>query len=63
MSKKFRCNNCGAVFDDPKLIETTYEDYNGVARLFGSKTPLEYYACPYCYDEDFDEIEDEEDEE
>lgn len=53
MSKLFRCNNCGCVFDEPSEIRTTYEAYNGVAGLFPNSTPLVYEVCPSCHDEDF----------
>lgn len=63
MSRPYRCNNCGCVFDEPFVIRTTYEAYNGVAGFFSDSTPFSYEACPNCRDEDFDEIEDEEDDE
>ena len=52
----WRCEDCGAVFEDPKLISYCKEDYNGVADLFGHQTWGTYDACPDCESEDIERI-------
>lgn len=60
-----KCNNCNAVFFEPKRIKTTYEEEYGVGHLFDSRT-LNHYekeCCPNCLSTEFEEvIEEEEDE-
>ena len=56
----YRCLNCGAKFEHPHTIHTSYESYYGVSSLFGSKTPLDLDLCPSCDDEDLEEFDDDE---
>lgn len=59
----WKCNNCKKEFESPKETLTTYENYYGVSMEFASKTPATFLECPFCNDEDIEEITDEEDEE
>lgn len=52
----YKCNDCGKKFDEPKMLQTTYEHYYGVEELFGNRTQLELLVCPYCQSENYDEI-------
>lgn len=51
----YKCNNCGAVFDEPYEKHTTYESYYGIADEFSYHTPLTLYVCPCCSDDDYEE--------
>lgn len=54
----FRCNECGAIFDKPKIVE----EYRGECRGRDSYEQMAY--CPECGDSDFEEYyEDDEEEE
>lgn len=55
----FRCNECGNLFDIPRVYETTYEKFYGVASEFLSDTYLKLDLCPNCGCEDLEEIEEE----
>jgi hypothetical protein len=56
----YRCDYCRREFDEPKTIHTTYESLYGVSGLFGNSTPCSYDVCPYCGDEDIEEVEEDE---
>lgn len=57
----YKCSRCDEVFEEPIKIETTYEDFYGVANLFNNLTTMRYDACPYCESGEFEDyIEDDE---
>lgn len=53
----YKCNSCGKEFFQPKAIEEDRGEFWGIPC---SET---MYYCPYCEDDDFDEIEVDEDDE
>lgn len=65
----FRCNHCGALFEDPDYESVCMEDYNGVGSMFDTHTYGEIAVCPECGSDnieetyDLDEWEDEYEEE
>ena len=58
MLKYFRCNNCNKIFpvEDAPKVYTSYESYYGVGSLFPNSTPLSYYVCPHCDDDNLEDI-------
>lgn len=54
----WRCADCGYVFEEPRTIETTYEDY--LACPIPGHTPLTLTVCPHCGDEGIEEFNEEE---
>lgn len=54
---KYRCNICGAEFDEPRKEWVSASRYYGVSRDFGDCGTVEIATCPRCHDEDFEEIE------
>lgn len=59
----YKCLNCKKKFYQPHIIRTSYEDYYGVDTLFRSRTSLDLEVCPYCNDEELEELEDYDDDE
>lgn len=59
----YKCQDCGAVFDEPREENTTFEWYYGVADLFGGSHPVTIYHCPDCDSENIGEYEEEDEEE
>lgn len=57
----YRCNYCGATFDEPYELHTTYEDYYGTYS-FASGTRLVLDVCPKCGSEEYEEYDEEEEE-
>lgn len=55
-----RCNECGSLFEEPRIYKTSYEAYYGVACDFSNSTPLELRLCPECGESDIEEINEEE---
>lgn len=53
---RFVCNDCGAVFDDPEIVEEDRGEF------WGMPAYEEMCYCPHCGSEDFEECEDEEEE-
>lgn len=53
----WKCDNCRSEFDRPRELNTTYENYYGVASLFGDSRPMTLAVCPYCEDENIEEVE------
>ena len=53
---KYKCRECGKIFDDLREERTTYENVYGVSGLFDSATPTTIYACPYCGSYDYNEL-------
>ena len=53
----YKCQNCGQTFQEPEEVQTTYESYYGVMDLFPNYHLMTYYCCPYCHEEDFEEME------
>lgn len=51
----YRCNDCGELFDTPRIYETTYESFYGVSDEFPSSTYLKLELCPNCGCDDIDE--------
>lgn len=51
------CNTCKSRFDEPNKENITFEDYYGVGNLFASRTRTTLDVCPYCDDDDIEELE------
>lgn len=51
----YKCNCCNAVFDEPKIINSTWEAYYGISSMFERTTPKTIYVCPECDDDDYEE--------
>jgi len=49
------CGNCNRHFDKPNVVNTSYEQYHGVASYFPNSTKLDLYVCPYCNSDDIEE--------
>lgn len=53
MSGPYKCNCCGEIFDEPRVIRESHGFHDGFAETF--------YVCPYCggdydvYDEEVDD--------
>lgn len=45
----YKCRDCGEIFDEPRVKQTTYESYYGAP--FESRTPLTLWLCPACGEE------------
>ena len=52
----FKCDNCGETFDEPLEVEEC------VGEFWGSPAFELWRVCPYCKDNDFHEIEEDEEE-
>lgn len=52
----WKCNECGAVFDEP-CVEEDDPSPSGISLPAGT---YKYYSCPYCPSEDIEEFDDEE---
>lgn len=59
----YKCLNCGARFDEPHIMHTSYEFHYGVASMFPNLTPLELDVCPCCNDEELEEVYEDDEEE
>ena len=57
----WRCDNCGAEFEEPAVEEICMEDYFGVGSLFRDRHYKNITVCPNCRSEDIDEFFDDED--
>lgn len=55
----YRCNECGELFETPRIYETTYEMFYGISDDIPSSTYLRLEICPHCGEEDFEEMEEE----
>lgn len=59
----YKCNDCGALFEEPHAETFCYEEELGVASLFSDKHYGIRKSCPYCgsgdyiYQEDDDDFE------
>lgn len=51
------CNTCKSRFEEPNKESITFEDYYGVGNLFASRTRTTLDVCPYCDDDDIEELE------
>lgn len=49
----YQCENCKELFDEPKIIISSYESELGLLNEFMSITPRNIYVCPYCSSENF----------
>lgn len=58
----YKCGECGKTFYEPNIINTTFESYYDVTSYFGSRHPLKLYVCPFCEDENIEEIKREDEE-
>lgn len=55
---KYHCPSCNSDFDEPHERRSTYESEYGVSGMFGGgNTPCIVEVCPYCYYEDIEENE------
>ena len=54
----YKCDNCSHKFDEPKILETTYEKYCGAP--LETRTYLTLELCPMCGSDEFEEIEEDE---
>ena len=48
------CDNCGAMFDEPKEQREAYEDYYGVSSMFSDRHYFTMEVCPSCGSEDIE---------
>lgn len=60
MMATYRCQDCGAYFDEPYKTRICLEEYNGVASLFRDKHYITTEQCPYCDSAGFELTEEEE---
>lgn len=44
----FKCCDCDKTFDNPKVVNTSYESYYGVDNMVDGKTECTIQVCPYC---------------
>ena len=62
-----RCNECGAIFEEPDYMEICLEDYNGVSDIFPDRHHYRTVAnCPECgsaIDPEYDYVDEEEEDE
>ena len=54
MAVKNICHRCQTIFSEPGSQSYCYEEYNGVADLFGDRHYGSYEVCPECGSEEFD---------
>lgn len=47
----YKCNCCGREFDEPDSYEENMGDFHGMPAY------QTFYICPYCKDDDFEEVE------
>ena len=50
------CNKCNKEFETPLKKEVTFEDYYGVSNLMTGRTHTTIEYCPYCKDDDVEEL-------
>ena len=50
----WKCERCGAKFDDPDSKTICYEQYFGVASMFPNMNYGDISICPECGSEDID---------
>ena len=58
----WRCEHCGAVFDEPDIAIGCYEEDYGLSTRYERHT-YHYDVCPECGSEDIDTMPDDEEEE
>lgn len=58
----WKCDNCGALFDEPEVERESYEGYYGVSGMFSDRHYFSIEVCPSCGSEDIDSYCEEEDE-
>lgn len=51
----YKCNECECVFEEPTILETTYEKYYGLENDHYTYLCLE--LCPYCGSDSLEEYE------
>lgn len=56
----WKCNDCGAIFDEPAFEEVDLENLYGVGGSFDDHHWATLASCPECEDGDIEEITDEE---
>lgn len=62
----YRCPECGEVFEEPVYVEGYWENYCGVASMFGDRHTVVFADCPCCggaIDTEEDTYDEEEDDE
>lgn len=52
MRPRFRCNNCGCEFDEPKRVKESRGEF------WGAPAYETMYCCPSCGSDDLEEQED-----
>ncbi len=52
----FYCNDCKHEFSEPKVIETTYEEYYGVSDKFIDNHKMSLEKCPHCGSDNIEEM-------
>lgn len=48
----YKCNNCEETFQEPMIMQTSYESLYGVDSEFKDKHELNINVCPNCHSED-----------
>lgn len=49
-----KCNNCKREFEQPEIINTTYEALYGVSSMFNNFNRITLKICPFCNSEDIE---------
>jgi len=52
----YYCKNCYEEFEEPKYEKECFEDFYGVGNLFHDRHYFEKSLCPYCGEDDFEEM-------
>ena len=61
MAQIYKCQACGAYFDEPYTVRICLEDEYGVGSLFHDRHYVDVECCPYCDSSGFELTDDEED--
>ena len=50
------CENCKNEFEEPARKEIMFEEYYGVDHLFFNNNKMTLLICPYCKEDDIEEM-------
>lgn len=53
----YRCCNCNATFEEPETKNIMAEEYLGINNMTDTRTRMDVSICPYCNDDDLEELE------